>query len=113
MSRHNLSAYAPFLQTGRSVNVDLSGTAACCRSEADCTIRENKEALASQVLEIALLFNLSGFTMDWEFGESFNWDGYNETMALVAETLRPHGIGLGISINSRCEAGLGSSSDPS
>lgn len=93
--------------------MDLSGGAACCRSKTDCTIRENKEALASQVLEVALLYNLSGFTMDWEFGDSFNWDGYNETMGLVAETLRPHGIGLGISINSRCEAGPGSSSDPS
>jgi hypothetical protein len=27
--------------------------------------------------------------------------------------LRPHGIGLGISINSNCEAGFNSSSDPS
>jgi hypothetical protein len=51
--------------------------------------------------------------MDWEFGDTFNWDGYNQTMALVAETLRPHGVGLGISINSRCEAGVGSHSDPS
>eukprot|EP01046_Picozoa_sp_COSAG06_P000633 COSAG06_NODE_18_length_34640_cov_31.179989_9_plen_398_part_00 len=113
VDRHNLSAYAPFLRSGRTVNVDLSGAAACCRSKTDCTILENKHALASQVLDIALLYNLSGFTMDWEFGQSFNWGGYNETMAFIAETLRPHGIGLGISINSNCEAGPGSSSDPS
>jgi|EP01047_Picozoa_sp_COSAG01_P072431 hypothetical protein len=113
VGRHNLSAYAAFLETGRTVNVDLSGVAACCRSTTDCAILENKDALASQVLDIALLYNLSGFTMDWEFGDSFNWEGYNQTMAHIAETLRPHGIGLGISINSNCEAGPGSSSDPS
>ena len=65
VARHNLSAYAPFLRAGKTVNVDLSGEAACCASETDCTILENKEALAAQVLEIALLYNLSGFTMDW------------------------------------------------
>ena len=48
-----------------------------------------------------------------EFGQSFNWDGYNQTMSHIAETLRPHGKGLGISINSGCEAGPNSSSDPS
>ena len=30
----------------------------------DCTILENKETLASQLLEIALAYNLSGFSMD-------------------------------------------------
>ena len=34
-------------------------------------------------------------------------------MSHIAETLRPHGKGLGISINSGCEAGPNSSSDPS
>ena len=34
-------------------------------------------------------------------------------MSPIAETLRPHGKGLGISINSGCEAGPNSSSDPS
>lgn len=63
VARHNLSAYAPFLRAGKSVNVDLSGEAACCRSATDCTILEHKEALASQVLEVALRYNLSGFTM--------------------------------------------------
>ena len=35
VSRHNLSAYAPFLRAGKTVNVDLSGEAACCASTAD------------------------------------------------------------------------------
>ena len=118
--------------------MDMSGGAACCRSASDCTILETKEKLAAQVLHVALLYNLSGFTMqahiqavlttakfpskclkdgfwlrDWEFGESFYWEGFNETMAYVAGVLRPHNIGLGLSINSDCEAGSGSSSDPS
>ena len=32
---------------------------------------------------------------DWEFGDAFNWAGYNETMAYVASVLAPHGVGLG------------------
>ena len=84
--------------------MDLNGYAACCRSAGDCTILENKETLASQLLEIALAYNLSGFSMDWEFGESFHWAGFNETMSHVAGVLRPHGLGLGLSINSDCNA---------
>ena len=39
--------------------------------------------------------------------------GYNETMAHIASVLRPHGIGLGLSINSVCESrSLAVSSDP-
>ena len=113
VSRHNFSNFAPFIRAGKTVNVDISGAATCCLSKTNCTMLENKEKLAAQILEIALLYHLSGFTMDWEFGQSFNWDGFNETMAHVAGVLRPHGIGLGISINSNCEAGVGSSSDPS
>jgi hypothetical protein len=73
----DLSRYAPFTAAGRSVSVDLNGFAACCRNETDCTILESKEKLAAQLLEIALKYNLSGFSMDWEFGESFHWAGPN------------------------------------
>ena len=39
--------------------------------------------------------------------------GYKETMAHIASVLRPHGIGLGLSINSVCESrSLAVSSDP-
>ena len=50
--------------------------------------------IASPVL--ALLYNLTGFTMDWEFGKAWYWAGYNQTMSFVAEKLKPHSIGLGI-----------------
>ena len=65
VSRHNFSGYAPWLEAGKTVNIDLSGGAECCTSETDCKILENKEQFAAQVLELALLYNLSGFTMDW------------------------------------------------
>ena len=113
--QHNLTRYAPFVAAGRSVNMDLNGYAACCRNTTDCTILENKETLAAQLLEIALKYKLSGFSMDWEFAESFHWAGFNETMSYVAEVLRPHGLGLGLSINSDCNAASAAPSgmDPS
>ena len=86
--------------------MDLNGYASCCRSASNCTILENKEKLAAQLLEIATKYKLSGFSMDWEFAESFNWAGFNQTMAYVAGVLRPHGLGLGISINSDCNGAL-------
>ena len=113
----DLSHYAPFIAAGRSVNMDLNGFAACCRSSNDCTILENKEKLALQLLGVALKYNFSGFSMDWEFGQSFHWAGFNETMTYVAGVLRPHGFGLGISINSDCNGATasadGGSMDPS
>eukprot|EP01045_Picozoa_sp_COSAG04_P026208 COSAG04_NODE_3595_length_2681_cov_1.787761_3_plen_80_part_00 len=42
--------------------MQLSGGAACCKSPSDCTILANKEALAQDVLQLALLYNLSGYT---------------------------------------------------
>eukprot|EP01045_Picozoa_sp_COSAG04_P039792 COSAG04_NODE_11323_length_716_cov_8.920583_1_plen_97_part_10 len=81
VSKHNFSGYKAFLDAGKSVNVDLSGEAACCASKDDCTILENKEKLAQQLLTLAQTYGLSGYTQDWEFGKAFNWHGYNETMA--------------------------------
>merc|ERR1712194_635529 len=92
-----------FRRAGKSVNINLGGTDACCKSRTGCKILENKNKLAQQLLELALAYNLSGFTQDWEFAHSFYWEGYNETMSYVAEVLRPHGIGLGLSINSAVE----------
>lgn len=73
VSAHNFSGYKPFLQAGKSVNVDLSGEAACCASKDDCTILEHKEQLAQQLLTLAQTYNLSGYTQDWEFGQAFYW----------------------------------------
>ena len=95
----NLSGFSAYRAAGKEVNVQLSGGAACCKSPSDCTILANKEALAQDVLQLALLYNLSGYTQcatrcfsssalrlcwlvgsnvvgmgrDWEFGASFHW----------------------------------------
>ena len=103
VSRLNFSGYASFVNAGKTVNIDLSGEAACCANTTDCTIWANRTKLAAQLLELATLYNLSGYTMDWEFGDAWNYAGYNQTMAYIAGVLRPHGIGLGISIDNGCE----------
>jgi hypothetical protein len=113
----DFTRYERFTAAGLSVNMDLNGFAACCHNETDCTILENKKKLAAQLLAIGLKYKFSGFSMDWEFGQSFHWAGFNETMTYVAGVLRPHGLGLGISINSDCNAANasadGGSMDPS
>ena len=80
---------------------------------------ENREALAQQLLEIALRYKLTGYTGDWEWDSSgahqrsFHWLGWNATMAHIASVLSPHGIGLGLSINSVCESeSLAINADP-
>ena len=41
------------------------------------------------------------------------YTGWNQSMSYIAEVLKPHGIGLGLSINSVCEStSLAVSSDP-
>ena len=72
-SHYNFSGFAPFLAAGKSVSVSLEGftaanefdMAACCKSASNCTMLENKEDLAQQLLELALKFKLTSFTGDW------------------------------------------------
>lgn len=131
-TEYDFSAYAPFLAAGKTVRVTLQGAAAqdgappgCCISAENCPMFENREALAQQILEIALKFNLTGFTGDWEWDSSgpdppkgFYWHGWNATMAHIASVLSPHGVGLGNGIVANCEGpdlcepGGGGISDP-
>jgi hypothetical protein len=106
VSAYNFSRFAPFVAAGKAVSVALEGTgdmASCCASANNCTIRDHKEALAQQLLALALTYKLSSFTGDWEFNGQkldFYWAGWNETMAHIASVLSPHGIGIGNSIAS-------------
>ena len=57
-----VSGFEDFIAAGKEVNVQISGAAACCASEKDCPILENKEGLAQDLLELALSNNLTGYT---------------------------------------------------
>ncbi len=116
-SHYNFSMFAPFLEAGKSVSVSLEGIssvgsiegmASCCANATHCPMLESKEALAQQLLEVALKFKLTSFTGDWEFNRGnpaeFSWQGWNQTMAHIASVLKPHGVGLGNSISSGCFA---------
>ena len=109
-SEYNFSRFAPFIAAGKTVSVTLEGTgdmASCCSSADNCTMLENKEALAQQLLELALQYRLSSFTGDWEFNGQkldFYWAGWNATMAHIAAVLKPHGIGIGNTIASDAES---------
>lgn len=107
---YNFSAYTPFLAAGKTVRVTLAGTdgmAACCASATDCPMLEKVDILAQQLLTLALRYNLTGYTGDWEWPgpREFYWEGWNATMAQIASVLTPHGIGLGNGVVSQC-AGL-------
>jgi hypothetical protein len=102
----NFSSYAPFIAAGIEVFPTFEGDPACCslkQGQSICPLYEYRDALAEGLLLLATRYNLSGYTQDWEFTESFNHTGYNSTMAHVASVLRQHGLGLGNSISSSCE----------
>ena len=61
-----------------------------------------KDELAQDLLELALRWNFSGYTQDWEWlltGSGFHWAGYNTSMTHVSAVLRQHDLGLGNSIS--------------
>lgn len=69
VSEYNFSMFGPFLEAGISVSISLEGImtneggmASCCRSATDCTMLQNKELLANQLLELALKYKLTSFT---------------------------------------------------
>jgi hypothetical protein len=99
----DFSAYTPFIGAGIQVSPTFEGDPSCCALGGSCPLFANREALAQQLLTLALRYNLSGYTQDWEFTSSFNHTGYNDTMAHIASVLLPHGLGLGNSISSSCE----------
>ena len=82
--------FQPLKQQGRSVTVTISATpdtVASCALNATCWMWENRETLASELTDFAQTFDLDGFTLDWEFGVSFNWSYFNKTWAYLASTL--------------------------
>lgn len=97
------SVFTPLVRAGKGIVLDLGGTALCCPHNDTCHMWEQRQPLAEDLLELALTQQLSGYTLDWEFPESFNWTGFNATMAHVGAVLAPHGIGLEVCINTEVE----------
>ena len=128
----NYSWYAPFLKAGIEVWPVFDGTSMCCQANfgngagSSCNMLAGKEALAQELLGLALKYNLTGFQQDWEFDDAWNWRGCecsprligparlrlhpvlladNESMTYIASVLNAHGVRLGNSIDSHqaCE----------
>jgi hypothetical protein len=98
----NFSVYQPMVDAGIAVHPTFEGDKACCSNASACPLVQFQDELATELLELALHYNLSGFTQDWEWvltGSGFYWAGYNESMTHVADVLRPHGLGLGNSVS--------------
>ena len=94
------SSYAKYTDAGIEVLVNMGG-----RAEVVAPMYARKEAFAQEMLELALRWNFSGYTMDWEFGQSMNWSEWNATMSLAASLLHQHGKKLGVCIQSGCGDG--------
>ena len=88
-----------FLTDGEKTEIliDLGGTAAVVP-----TIAARREAFAQEVLDLAHAMDVSGFTMDWEFGAAMNWSSWNDTMSHVADVLHRDGKKLGVCIQTGC-----------
>ena len=46
-----------------------------------------RHRLAKDLAHLATRHRLSGFTLDWEFGHSFDWLAFNQTWSYVAGEL--------------------------
>jgi hypothetical protein len=75
------SWYAPFLKAGIEVWPVFDGTSECCQADfgngkgSSCNMLVGKEALAQELLDVALKYNLTGWQQDWEFNDAWNWLG--------------------------------------
>ena len=75
------SWYAPFLKAGIEVWPVFDGTSECCQADfgngkgSSCNMLVGKEALAQELLDVALKYNLTGWQQDWEFNNAWNWLG--------------------------------------
>ena len=85
------------IYSGKEVLFNLGGQA-----DAVPAMWARKEAFAQEVLALAEEMNVSGFTMDWEFGAVMDWEKWNSTMSVVADLLHAHGKKLGVCIETGC-----------
>ena len=81
----NFSWYKPFIDAGIEVWPVFDGHSNCCKSGGampggeSCNILAGKRALAQELLDLALTYNLTGWQQDWEFTDAW------VTVALVVK----------------------------
>eukprot|EP01046_Picozoa_sp_COSAG06_P022910 COSAG06_NODE_1797_length_8368_cov_5.830451_11_plen_108_part_00 len=95
--------------------VDLGGDATACESVSSgsgCAMWENRVKLTADIAAFAQRHSIDGFTLDWEFGSSFDYLSWNRTMSFIAETLPQ--LSFEVCINSVVErADWATGGDPS
>jgi hypothetical protein len=102
-------------EAGKQVIVDLGGDATACESVSSgsgCAMWENRVKLTADIAAFAQRHSIDGFTLDWEFGSSFDYLSWNRTMSFIAETLPQ--LSFEVCINSVVErADWATGGDPS
>jgi hypothetical protein len=75
---------------GKQVVVDIGGDSTACKGaqhNSTCAMWEMRDKLAADIIVFAKRYSISGFTLDWEFGQSFDWLSFNRTWAYVSVKL--------------------------
>ena len=111
----NQSAVSAVHASGRTALAVIDGlNDACASFPRPCAIWENREQLSSDLAAYAVENGLDGFSLDWEFGGSFNWGKFDLTWKFIADQLRSHNITVDVCINSVVESkSWAKGSDPS
>jgi len=77
---------------GKQVVVDIGGDRTACsgtKKESSCAMWDNRVKLAADIAAFAQRYSIDGFTLDWEFGNSFDYLSWNRTWTYIAAELAP------------------------
>ena len=103
------SNFTALRAAGKQVIVDIGGDQTACESAkhgakpgSSCAMWENRAKLRTDIAAFAQRFAIDGFTLDWEFGQSFDYLSWNRTWAYIAAELAP-AITFEVCINSVTE----------
>ena len=106
--------YSALLAAGKTVHLDLGGGASACpHGDVPCPLWERRKELATNLSALVQQTSATGFTLDWEFGDAFNWRAFNESWGDIAAALQPR-VEFEVCIDSLVEKPAWvNSSDPS
>ena len=89
--------FSPYADAGIEILINMGG-----RADAVEPMWARKEEFAQEMLALAVRWNFTGYTLDWEFGQVMNWTMFNETMTVAADLLHAHGKKIGVCVQSGC-----------